>query len=61
MPFLSKAQNRWAHSPTGTRALGGPSKVKEWEGATDYSKLPERKGGARGAGKKFMDGRRKDG
>lgn len=44
MPFLSKAQNRWAHSPTGTRALGGPGKVKGWESATDYPSLPERTG-----------------
>lgn len=44
MPFQSQAQNRWAHSAAGTRALGGPSKVKEWEKATDYSGLPEKKG-----------------
>lgn len=44
MPFLSKAQNRWAHTSSGTSALGGPAKVKEWEGATDYAHLPEREG-----------------
>ena len=40
MPFESKAQNAWAHTPVGTKALGGKAKVKEWEGATDYSHLP---------------------
>ena len=47
MPFKSKAQNAWAHTPEGTKALGGPAKVKEWEGATDYSHLPQKlaKGG----------------
>jgi hypothetical protein len=44
LPFLSEAQNRWAHTPAGTKALGGPEHVKEWESVTDYSKLPERKG-----------------
>lgn len=42
MPFESQAQNRWAHTPAGTQALGGAAKVKEWEKATDYSHLPER-------------------
>lgn len=40
MPFLSKAQSAWAHTPEGTKALGGPDKIKEWEDGTDYSKLP---------------------
>ncbi len=43
MPFVSEAQNAWAHTPAGTEALGGSEKVKEWEAATDYSKLPKRK------------------
>ena len=43
MPFQSKAQNAWAHTPEGTKALGGAAKVKEWEGATDYSHLPQKK------------------
>ena len=42
MPFLSKKQNSWAHTPDGTKALGGPAKVQEWEHATDYSKLPDK-------------------
>ena len=51
MPFKSKAQNAWAHTPEGTKALGGKSAVKEWEGATDYGSLPQKvakhaKGGA---------------
>jgi hypothetical protein len=40
MPFESKAQNAWAHTPAGTKALGGKEKVKEWEHATDYSHIP---------------------
>ena len=43
MPFLSKAQNSWGHTPAGIRALGGKAKVKEWEKATDYADLPEKK------------------
>ena len=42
MPFKSKAQNAWAHTPAGIKALGGKAKVKEWESATNYSKLPEK-------------------
>jgi hypothetical protein len=34
MPFKSRAQERWAHTPEGMKALGGPSKVAEWEAAT---------------------------
>ena len=43
MPLQSKAQERWAHTAEGTKALGGPEKVQEWENETDHSKLPERK------------------
>lgn len=39
--FKSKAQNAWAHTPAGTKALGGKKKVKEWESKTDYENLPE--------------------
>lgn len=40
--FKSKAQNAWAHTPAGTKALGGKKKVKEWEKDTDYENLPEK-------------------
>jgi hypothetical protein len=43
MPYKSKAQERWAHTPQGEEALGGPAKVKEWDRATKGRKLPERK------------------
>lgn len=43
MPFQSIAQNAWGHTKAGTEALGGAAKVKEWEGATDYSHLPQHK------------------
>lgn len=55
MPFKSEAQNRWAHTPAGTKALGGPAAVKEWESATDYSHLPARKGYAQGGKVKRVD------
>lgn len=42
MPFKSKAQNAWAHTAAGKKALGGAKKVKEWERSTDYDNLPER-------------------
>jgi hypothetical protein len=50
--FKSLKQNAWAHTAAGTKALGGASKVKEWESSTDYSNLPERKGSLRRAAKK---------
>lgn len=43
MPFVSKKQNAWAHTPSGTKALGGEAKVAEWDQSTDFSSLPERK------------------
>lgn len=41
MPFKSLVQSNWAHTPAGTKALGGAGKVKEWEKATDYKHLPD--------------------
>lgn len=41
MPFLSKAQMKWAFTPAGRKALGGEAKVKEWAEATKGKKLPE--------------------
>ena len=42
MPYISKAQERWAHTPAGTTALGGAAKVHEWDQATKgkYGSLP---------------------
>ena len=53
MPYLSQAQQGWAHSPAGMKALGGASKVAEWDAASKGHKdLPKhvskRKGIARG-------------
>lgn len=42
MPFKSKAQQRWAYSKAGTKALGGKAKVAEWQRATGKRKLPLR-------------------
>lgn len=41
MPFKSEAQRRWAYTPVGTKALGGKTKVQEWEKATGSKKLPK--------------------
>lgn len=43
MPWLSGKQQRWGHSAAGQKALGGATKVKEWDQAKDFSKLPEKK------------------
>jgi hypothetical protein len=40
MPFVSKAQQRYFEANKGKLEKQGVN-VKEWEKATDYSKLPE--------------------
>lgn len=42
MPYVSRAQQGWAHTPAGTKALGGAAKVKEWDRTTagHYDSLP---------------------
>lgn len=40
MPYVSDAQRRWAHTATGTKALGGPAKVAEWDHASKGKDLP---------------------
>lgn len=42
MPFVSNAQRRWGHTEAGTKALGGPGKLKEWDQASKGKELPER-------------------
>ena len=42
MPYKSEAQRRWAHTPTGIKALGGKSNVRHWDEVTKGKKLPER-------------------
>lgn len=42
MPYKSKAQARWAHTPAGKKALGGAANVKEWDRESKGKKLPER-------------------
>jgi hypothetical protein len=42
MPYKSIAQERWAHTPNGEKALGGPSKVAEWDSASKGMKLPRK-------------------
>jgi hypothetical protein len=48
-PYMSLAQERWAHTDSGERALGGPAKVREWDEATRGKKLPERVSKSEGA------------
>jgi len=43
MPYESEAQRGWAHTPAGTKALGGTEKVQEWDKASKGKKLPARK------------------
>lgn len=42
MPWASKAQARWGHSAAGVKALGGQSKVAEWDAATPKGSLKAR-------------------
>ena len=42
MPYKSQAQRKWAHTPAGTKALGGKKAVEEWDKATKGKKLPKR-------------------
>lgn len=41
-PYRSEAQRRWAHTPAGTKALGGKEAVKEWDTASRGKELPEK-------------------
>ena len=45
MPFKSLAQERWAHTEAGEKALGGPEKVAEWDSASKGLKLPDKVSG----------------
>lgn len=42
MPYASDKQRKWAHTSTGTKALGGKNKVAEWDAASQGKKLPEK-------------------
>lgn len=42
MPYKSKAQERWAHTDKGKKALGGSAKVAEWDAASKGKALPEK-------------------
>lgn len=41
MPFVSKKQQKFAHA--NPEKFGGEEGLKEWDSATDFSSLPERK------------------
>lgn len=43
MPYKSLAQERWAHTAEGEKALGGPAKVAEWDSSSKGMKLPAKK------------------
>lgn len=40
MPYTSLQQMKWAHTKKGTKALGGKTKVAEWDRATKGKNLP---------------------
>lgn len=40
MPFKSLKQARWGHTAIGEKALGGKSKVKEWDQLSKDKDLP---------------------
>ena len=42
MPWVSKKQRAWGHSPAGIKALGGKKAVEEWDKATKGKKLPKK-------------------
>jgi hypothetical protein len=41
MPYRSNQQRKWAHTSAGMKALGGASKVAEWDMASKGMKLPK--------------------
>lgn len=41
MPWKSKKQRAWGHSPEGIKALGGKKAVEEWDNVTKGKKLPK--------------------
>jgi hypothetical protein len=49
MPFVSKAQQRFAHA--NPKKFGGQAKLKEWDEATDFKNLPGRRKFASGMAK----------
>jgi hypothetical protein len=51
LPFESKAQQRFLEAHP--EKVGGRAKLKEWEGATDFSHLPEHKNMAKGKHHEF--------
>lgn len=42
MPYKSKSQQKWAHTKSGTKVLGGKKAVSEWDAASKGKKLPEK-------------------
>ena len=40
MPYKSDQQRKWAHTTAGTKALGGKTKVAEWDASSKGKKLP---------------------
>ena len=42
MPYQSNQQRKWAHTSAGMKALGGASKVAEWDAASKGMKLPKK-------------------
>ena len=54
MPYKSQAQERWAHTDEGRKALG--SKLAEFDEASEGKKLPQRAGKPKPKGKRNAAG-----
>jgi hypothetical protein len=40
MPWKSNQQRKWGHTAAGIKALGGKTKVAEWDASSKGKKLP---------------------
>jgi len=56
MPYTSQKQRAWAHTDAGTKALGGPAKVHEWDQASKGKDLPVYSKGTGAKGAKYAKG-----
>jgi hypothetical protein len=55
MPYKSNQQRKWAHTSAGMKALGGASKVAEWNKASKGKKLPQKVSKLQAMKKKKME------
>jgi hypothetical protein len=55
MPYKSNQQRKWAHTSAGMKALGGASKVAEWDAASKGKKLPAKVSKLKAMSKRKME------